>query len=676
VTANNQDYFVVGANNSVGEYYKVAEMPPANAGQGIIQFQVAGVTNYGNNNAGLLLVNFSTRIVASPLTVTNLSPSTVPIVSVFGWLLNADTGKYELWCKRGVFNYTTRYTIMGSTGGTIFTAPSRVSDEPTGITYVTSSNPIATRPQYYLSTSNTTQTGASWADTIPVYQANKYYWNRTATKYADGTETYSTPVLDSAMMTAISGSGIPPEGIQGAQIASLDAGKITSGYIAADRIAANSISSTKLSIVNGFIIDAMIATATITSAKIATLDAAKITTGTLSADRIAASSLNGNKITAGTITADRLNVTSLSAIKADLGTVTAGNINGTNMRLSATNSRLDFGSVISGTWTPNIRIEDNYIRMYDPNGGSPIVVGSISLNVDTWDFTIRNHIGNGYVDLIAPNGLSIYRSATMNNGTTGDLLCRRVELVSEEAGGSALFSTNSDGAAIITASYADTSLGGTVALRGTAINCRLATNTSTPAPLNAGAITGTNITASGTLKATGATTLSNTLTCKDSLTITNTSPIIKGQSADVILRIRCSQTTRIENYQGSAYGVLYASAFTVNSAYSKKKNISKVDTRDALDKILATDIVKYRYISDDSSTKRKCGIIVNDNGLSPYRTATEFVEESGEGADKAYGMSTSNLIGYTMAAVKELHAMVQELQATIRILEESNETIN
>lgn len=61
--------------------------------------------------------------------------------------------------------------------------------DETGITITT---------QYYLSTSNTTQTGGTWSDTLPTYVEGRYYWTKTITTYADGSEVESTPVLDVA----------------------------------------------------------------------------------------------------------------------------------------------------------------------------------------------------------------------------------------------------------------------------------------------------------------------------------------------------------------------------------------------------------------------------------------------------------------------------------------------
>lgn len=49
--------------------------------------------------------------------------------------------------------------------------------------------------QYYLSTSNTAQTGGSWASAQPVWSSGKYIWTRSEVTWSNGTTTYSTPVL-------------------------------------------------------------------------------------------------------------------------------------------------------------------------------------------------------------------------------------------------------------------------------------------------------------------------------------------------------------------------------------------------------------------------------------------------------------------------------------------------
>lgn len=56
--------------------------------------------------------------------------------------------------------------------------------------------------QYYLSTSNTTQTGGSWKTTQDAWQVGKYIWTRSKITWTDNTVTYTTPVLAEAINNA------------------------------------------------------------------------------------------------------------------------------------------------------------------------------------------------------------------------------------------------------------------------------------------------------------------------------------------------------------------------------------------------------------------------------------------------------------------------------------------
>lgn len=102
-----------------------------------------------------------------------------------GWsktIPSVANGQY-LWTKT-VVNYsdgksTTAYAVAykGTNGAT-----------GVGISKVT--------PQYYLSTSNTTQVGGSIETTPPKWQANRYLWIRSKIDYDNGTTNYSAWVLD------------------------------------------------------------------------------------------------------------------------------------------------------------------------------------------------------------------------------------------------------------------------------------------------------------------------------------------------------------------------------------------------------------------------------------------------------------------------------------------------
>lgn len=56
---------------------------------------------------------------------------------------------------------------------------------------------IKSTPEYYLSTSSTTQTGGSWSTAMPAWQKDRFLWMRLKNDFINPTETkYTTPVLD------------------------------------------------------------------------------------------------------------------------------------------------------------------------------------------------------------------------------------------------------------------------------------------------------------------------------------------------------------------------------------------------------------------------------------------------------------------------------------------------
>ena len=60
----------------------------------------------------------------------------------------------------------------------------------------------ATVEQYYLSSSNTSQSGGSWSETSPAWVSGHYIWTRSKITWTDGEITYTSPVLAQAINTA------------------------------------------------------------------------------------------------------------------------------------------------------------------------------------------------------------------------------------------------------------------------------------------------------------------------------------------------------------------------------------------------------------------------------------------------------------------------------------------
>ena len=76
---------------------------------------------------------------------------------------------------------------QGPTGGT----------GPQGPTGDKGQSLVSSTPEYYLSTSNSTQTGGSWSTTMPTMTAGRYMWSRFKLVWENpSATTYTTPVLD------------------------------------------------------------------------------------------------------------------------------------------------------------------------------------------------------------------------------------------------------------------------------------------------------------------------------------------------------------------------------------------------------------------------------------------------------------------------------------------------
>lgn len=70
--------------------------------------------------------------------------------------------------------------------------------------------------QYYLSKSNTSQTGGSWSDTQPVWMKGRYIWTRTRVTWTSGSVTYTDPVLAQAVNSANATASDAADAVDGA----------------------------------------------------------------------------------------------------------------------------------------------------------------------------------------------------------------------------------------------------------------------------------------------------------------------------------------------------------------------------------------------------------------------------------------------------------------------------
>lgn len=135
---------------------------------------ISATASVGNKTAGEMVVSTDVQYGLSD------SASAQPT----SWTTTA------LW-KQGKHMWT-RVKMTLADGSVQYTTPRRITnDKGIGAAEVVE--------QYYLSTSQTAQTGGSWQSTQPTWVKGRYYWTRSRITWSDGTVTYTTPTLARAL---------------------------------------------------------------------------------------------------------------------------------------------------------------------------------------------------------------------------------------------------------------------------------------------------------------------------------------------------------------------------------------------------------------------------------------------------------------------------------------------
>lgn len=147
-------------------------------GQNVIVYSTEEIMNQINNKISRVDVEYA----------LSTSPTVAPSD---GWSTTAPSeipdGQY-LWTR----------TVTYTQGGT-----SSISDPVCITTDAAQGKTLKDiTEQYYLSTSRYTQSGGSWQDTCPQWQENRYIWTRSKLSWSDGSTTYTTPVLATAINQA------------------------------------------------------------------------------------------------------------------------------------------------------------------------------------------------------------------------------------------------------------------------------------------------------------------------------------------------------------------------------------------------------------------------------------------------------------------------------------------
>lgn len=159
----------------------------------------AGRMVVGDPNDPVFMVDFDSKdvVISATASVGNSSAGDI-VVSAdvqYGLSDSANTQPTS-WTATALWqngkHMWTRVKMTLADGSIQYTAPRRISnDKGIGAAEVIE--------QYYLSTSNTTQTGGTWSNTQPTWVKGHYYWTRSRITWSDGSVTYTTPVLASAL---------------------------------------------------------------------------------------------------------------------------------------------------------------------------------------------------------------------------------------------------------------------------------------------------------------------------------------------------------------------------------------------------------------------------------------------------------------------------------------------
>lgn len=117
------------------------------------------------------------------------------------------TQGYYIWSRTkttaqdGTVTYSQPACITGSTGATGAKGDTGAAGAK-GDTGATGKGVKSIVPQYYLSTSKTSQTDGSWSNTQPSWQPDHYLWTRSYITWSDNTTSTTTPILAQALNDA------------------------------------------------------------------------------------------------------------------------------------------------------------------------------------------------------------------------------------------------------------------------------------------------------------------------------------------------------------------------------------------------------------------------------------------------------------------------------------------
>ncbi|MFT8933580.1 MAG: hypothetical protein ABF874_00005, partial [Liquorilactobacillus nagelii] len=123
----------------------------------------------------------------------------------------------------------------------------------------------------------------------------------------------------------------------------------------------------------------------------------------------------------------------------------------------------------------------------------------------------------------------------------------------------------------------------------------------------------------------------------------------------------------MRDYTG-AETTVHCLSVSQSSLLSLKTNLNKLNSSDALSTLVNTDIYSYNYKSDlqNGISKKYATAVIDDVNEKPqYNTPYDFISADGTGRDDG------TILGYAVAAIKELNSKISTLQEELKQLKEN-----
>lgn len=176
---------------TAGHYLWTKTVINYTSGEPTTSYSVSMMGKTGTNGKNGTSISITSKSVTYQI---GTSGTTTPTGTWSTSVPTLESGKY-LWTKTYV-----KYSDSSET--TSYAVSYCAKDGVKGDKGATGKGIKSIQDQYYLSTSNTTQTGGAWKNTQDAWESGKYIWTRSHITWSDDTTTDTTPILAESLNTA------------------------------------------------------------------------------------------------------------------------------------------------------------------------------------------------------------------------------------------------------------------------------------------------------------------------------------------------------------------------------------------------------------------------------------------------------------------------------------------